>query len=166
MINVQNIVLLILQLDHTRSYSIIIDLGSSLYALSNNLFVMFGAVKVSKILKVSEIIWGPMAKAYLARDCGGEQGVVAVQATPKSAALAVGDRGQTPAQSACLPSSWLDEAEVQALICLFALTLYDPIHLTALSGAIHGYTIWILDRIIDVFHFFSFCFFVVSRLPV
>jgi hypothetical protein len=35
----------------------------------------------------------------------------------------------------------LDEAEVQALICLFALKLYDPIHLTALSGAIHGYTI-------------------------
>lgn len=57
MINVQNIVLLILQLDHTRSYSIIIDLGSSLYALSNNLFVMFGAVKVSKILKVSEVQW-------------------------------------------------------------------------------------------------------------
>jgi hypothetical protein len=51
-----------------------------------------------------------MAKAYLARDCGGEQGVVAaVQATPKSAALAVGDRGQTPAQSACLPSSWMKQ---------------------------------------------------------
>ena len=39
-----------------------------------------------------------MAKAYLARDCGGEQGVIAaLQATPKAGAMAVGDRGQTPA---------------------------------------------------------------------
>ncbi len=46
---------------------------------------------------------GPMAKAYLARDCGGEEGVIAaIQATPKSAATAVGDRGQVPAPSACL----------------------------------------------------------------
>ena len=44
-----------------------------------------------------------MAKAYLARDCGGEEGVIAaIQATPKSAATAVGDRGQVPAPSACL----------------------------------------------------------------
>jgi hypothetical protein len=56
MINVQNIVLLILQLDHTRSCSIILDLGSSLYALPNNLCVMFGAVKISKILKDSQSI--------------------------------------------------------------------------------------------------------------
>lgn len=46
---------------------------------------------------------GPMAKAYLARDCGGEEGVIAaIQATPKSAATAVGDRGQLPVPSACV----------------------------------------------------------------
>ena len=46
---------------------------------------------------------GPMAKAYLARDCGGEEGVIAaIRATPKSAATAVGDRGQLPVPSACV----------------------------------------------------------------
>ena len=43
-----------------------------------------------------------MAKAYLARDCGGEGVIAAIQATPKSAATAVGDRGQLPVPSACV----------------------------------------------------------------
>ena len=55
LVNFQNIVLLILQLNHTRSYSIILNLGSGLYALASNLSCLVQP-KVSEILNISQSI--------------------------------------------------------------------------------------------------------------